>query len=118
MDNGLFNLDVLLSYQNVLVVIAAWTLITISKKVVPEFFSSQAGGRILPVLPVLVCEALVFATMSLQPEMFMGERALLGVVLGTLTANVHTLAKRFGLHDLVPALRDPEEKVAPAEPSE
>ncbi len=105
MQNGLFNLDVLLSYQNVLVIVAAWTLITTSKRMVPEFFESKAGKRFLPILPVLVCEALVFATMAFQPHMFTGERALLGVVLGTLTANVHTLAKRFGLHDLVPALR-------------
>lgn len=106
MMNQLFNLDILLSYQNILVVIAAWTLISILKKVVPEITKNKWGKRILPVLPVLVCEALVFATMAMQPDMHLAERALLGVVLGTLTANVHTIAKRFGLQDLVPALRE------------
>lgn len=101
---GFFNLDNMLRAQNVVVVVASWS--------VTELISRAGRGltfvreRLLPVLPLIFCELLVFATASWQPEATHGERALLGALLGTVTVWGHQAAKRAGLHDLLPFMRD------------
>lgn len=104
---GFFDLEHLLSYQNVLVIIAAWFAVITLRKMFPTFFKETvAGQRLLPVLPIVFCQAAVWITLSWQPTASWGERVLLGFVLGALTANAHTIFKRFGLHDYVPGIRE------------
>jgi hypothetical protein len=100
-----FDLQNLLSYQNVLVIVAAWTIITTLRKMAPSFFTAGIGQRLLPLLPLVVCQALVWATMVWQPTSTVGEKILLGFVLGALTSNAHSVLRRFGLHEVVPGLR-------------
>lgn len=103
-----FALENLLTYQNVLVIIAAWFAVTTLRKMFPRFFVERWGSRILPVLPAIVCQILVWATVQWQPEASAGERVLLGLVLGAFTANAHSILRRFGLQELIPGLREGE----------
>lgn len=104
--NALFDLTNLLSYQNVMVIIACWSLVVVARKAAPKFFDGTIGKGLLPIMPVMFGEGLVWATMSYQPDASVGERILLGIVLGTIAANGHTVLKRFGLHGLIPGLRE------------
>lgn len=99
-----FDLQHLLTYQNVLVVMAAWFIIETLKKLVPEFWRSKIGSRVLVLMPMAVCQLLVWCTIAWQPEASWGERLMLGFVLGFLTAHAHDVLKRFGLHDYLPVL--------------
>jgi hypothetical protein len=97
-----FDLKHLLTYQNVLVVIAAWNIIEMFKRMAPDFWRSKFGARVLVLMPMLVCQALVWGTVKWQPAASWGERVLLGLVLAFLTAHAHDVLKRFGLHEYVP----------------
>jgi len=99
-----FDLQNLLTYQNVLVVIAAWFVIETAKKIGPDFWRSKPGSRLLSLMPMTVCQALVWVTMPWQPDSTTGEKVVLGFVLGFLTAHAHDVLKRFGLHEYVPVL--------------
>lgn len=100
---GFLQLDNLLAYQNGLLVMAAWFITEIISRSTRGVIVMQ---RVLPALPILVCEVLVFATTSWQPTATNGERMLLGVLLGALTVNGHMLAKKWGLQDLLPFMKE------------
>lgn len=104
--NAFFELSNLLTYQNVLVIVAAWFVVTTLRKMAPAFFVEGVGEKLLPLMPILVCQILVWATVRWQPDASWGERVLLGLVLGALTANAHTILRRFGLQELIPGLRE------------
>lgn len=110
MENGIthagtfFELGNLLTYQNMLVIIGAWFIIETTKKMGGGFHKTTWGKRLLPLLPVIICEIMVWATVKWQPESTPGEKILLGLVLGACTANAHTIFKRFGLTDYIPVL--------------
>lgn len=97
-----FDLKHLLTYQNVLVCIAAWNLIELSKRLAPSFFRGPVGSRVLILMPMVFCQILVWATVPWQPESSAGEKIVLGLVLAFLTAHLHDILKRFGLQDYIP----------------
>lgn len=108
-----FDLKNLLTYQNVLVIVATYSLVVMSRKVAPRFFVEGLGNRLLPVMPVIYSQGLVWATMSFQPTATIGERILLGIVLGAIASNGHSVLKRFGFNDIVPGLRDNDRGMGP-----
>lgn len=99
-----FQLESLLSYQNVLLILAAWNLIEVAKKLWPSFWRGKVGSKLLVLMPMLVCQALVWATARWQPESTWGEKLVLGLVLAFMTAHAHDVLKRFGLHEYIPFL--------------
>jgi hypothetical protein len=99
-----FDLKNLLTYQNVLVVIAAWFILETLKKLAPDFWRGKVGQKLIVLMPMVICQALVWVTVTWQPETSPGERIVLGLVLAFLTAHAHDVLKRFGLHKYVPVL--------------
>lgn len=95
--HAFFDLKSFLSYQNVMLMIACWGLITTAKKMAPAFFDGPIGSRLLPVLPMVLCQAGVWLTVTWQPDASVGERITLGIVLGMGTANIHSILKRLGV---------------------
>lgn len=97
---GFFNLDNMLAPQNVALIVVSWSL--------TELISRSSKGftfvreRLLPVLPLMFCVLFVLATASWQPRATLGERLLLGALLGTVTVWGHMAAQKVGLHKLLP----------------
>jgi hypothetical protein len=100
---GFFNLDNMLVPQNIALIVVSWSL--------TELISRSSKGlefvreRMLPILPVLFCELFVFATSTWQPAATVGERALLGALLGTVTVWGHMAAQKSGLQGLIPFMK-------------
>ena len=115
--HAFFDLKNLLTYQNVLVIIGAWFVITTLRKMFDKFFTANPGKRLLPIMPILVCQAFVWLTVKWQPTSTWQEKILLGVVLGACTANAHTILRKFGLHDYIPGLRPGDKGFKPKEPA-
>jgi len=101
-----FELENLLTYQNVLVMIGTWVLVVTARKTAPKFFTDGFGKRLLPLMPLVFAQALVWATIRFQPDATVGERIILGIILGAIAANGHSVLKRFGLTGLIPGLKD------------
>ncbi len=113
---GFFQIDNLLAYENGLLIVAAWFLTELLSRVTKGV---TFVARLLPLVPTVICVALVFLTTEWQPEATDGERVILGVLLGMMTVNGHVLAKRWGLHDFLPFMRakpeqDAEEDAPPS----
>jgi len=102
--HAFFDLQHLLSYQNVLIVIAVWFVIQSLKRMFKDFFTTRLGQRLIVLLPMVLCQAAVWATVPWQPQSTLGEKVVLGLVLAFLTAHAHDVLKRFGLHAYVPVL--------------
>jgi len=97
-----FDLKNLLTYQNVLVIMGAWFIVETLKLMTPKFWLSKHGANLLRLMPMIVCQGLVWVTIKWQPDASVGERILLGIVLGGLTAHSHDILKQFGLQKYVP----------------
>lgn len=100
---GFFNLDNMLAPQNIALIVVSWAL--------TELISRSSKGlvfvreRLLPILPVVFCELFVFLTANWQPHATVGERALLGALLGTVTVWGHMVAQKAGLHAFMPFMK-------------
>lgn len=106
-----FQLDHLLSYQNVLIVIAVWFVIQTLKRMFKSFWAGAVGQKLIVLLPMVLCQAAVWITLPWQPDTTIGERVVLGLVLAFLTAHAHDILKRFGLHEYVPIFGDKHTKL-------
>ena len=99
-----FDLKNLLTYQNVLIVIAVWFVIQTLKRMFKSFWAGAVGQKLIVFLPMVLCQIAVWTTVSWQPDSTAGEKVVLGFVLAFLTAHAHDVLKRFGLHKYVPVL--------------
>lgn len=101
----LFELQNLLTYWNVLLVVAVWTVVQTIRGMFPGWLSK--GGKlasVVPALPIVICSAAVWIPGPwLTSDASWGERVVLGVVLGALTANGHSIVKKTGLHNFLPS---------------
>ena len=102
----MFNLNVLLSYQNVLVVIAVWFIIETMKRFAPAYWKGPMGSKLLVLMPMFWCQVAVWTTMSFQPATTPGQRTVLGFVLAFLTAHAHDVFKKLGLQSLLPKKKE------------
>lgn len=100
----IFELHRLLTHWNVLLIFAVWAAIQTLRRVTPDpWFEKRAPlGRLLPVLPLLICGVAVWIPGPwLSGDESVGQKIVLGVVLGALAANFHSIAMRFGLAKLL-----------------
>lgn len=104
MDTTFFRLENLLTYQNVLLVVAVWFVIETAKKLFRSFFQTTLGSRLLVLMPMALAQIGVWTTVPWQPASTTGEKVVLGLVLAFLTAHVHDIARRFGFQDLLPVI--------------
>ncbi len=95
----MFNLDKLLTEWNAVLIVAVWVLIQSLRKALPAQLGPKgAHARLLPLMPIAMCVAATFIPGPwLAPDELLGQRIALGVVLGAIAANGHTIASKLGL---------------------
>jgi hypothetical protein len=108
---GFFNLDNLMMPQNVALMVVSWALTELVSRATRS--SPFVKQHVLPLLPVAFCELFVFLTANWQPEATVGERALLGALLGTVTVWGHVAAGKAGLQKFLPFGQPAEDAPAP-----
>ena len=100
---------------NVLLMAAVWVLMAVAENAFPAHFEKgKIINRLEPLFPVVIC--LGFATLVpgpwMTPEATLGQKAVLGVILGAGAYNFAAMAKRFGftpfVAKLAPKRRKPE----------
>jgi len=100
----LFELQNLLTYWNVLLIVAVWSLVQTVRGISPQLFGKEGKlHRVVPAMPMVACSAAVWIPGPwLEASASWGEKVVLGVVLGAITANGHSIVKRTGLQNLLP----------------
>ena len=97
----------LLSEWNVLLMAAVWICMSIAEHAFPMHFEKgRLVNRMEPMFPVMVCVA--FSTLIpgpwIPPETTLGQKLILGVILGAGSYNFTAMAKRFNLTPFVAKL--------------
>jgi len=81
--------EYLLRSEHLLVMVAVSASMSLAAKIMPSLNVNPYWVRLLPVIPVLACSAAVWLPGLLDGTV--GERLLLGVVLGSLCGHAHKL---------------------------
>lgn len=84
-------IDYLMRLDNLLIVAAVWVLISVVNRCFPRMRQTKAYARLAPALPVLLCSAAVWVPGAADPNLGIGSRIFLGIVLGAVVANAHKL---------------------------
>lgn len=84
----------LLTPQNVMVCAAAWAIIQMLSKGIPEVFTSKLALRLKPVASMVLCTALCFIPNVQPPDISAANKVLLGIVLGAFAGQVHKILKQ------------------------
>ena len=110
---SLFDLARLLSYWNVLLIVAIWTIIQTTRRALPSLLADgKPLAKLLPLAPLIGCCIAVWIPGPwLEADDSAGQRIVLGVVLGALTANFHNIASKLGLHGFLRMEPDPVKRV-------
>ena len=112
--HAFFDIKTLLSYQNVLVMLACWFVIQTLKRLGKDFWAGSVGQKLIVLMPHAVCQVAVWTTVKWQPDATVGERVVLGIVLAMGTANLHDIAKRLGLQGFLSVIGEKQTKLKPA----
>ena len=84
----------ILTPENIGIMVSAWFLIALSRRVFKEFFKRLIMQRILPLLPMLLCMGLVWLP-GLSPKgTTWGWNIILGIVLGWGVGHLHKILSR------------------------
>jgi hypothetical protein len=107
--------DLLLTTENLLIMIAAWFAIVIARKASPGVFRRPILVRLLPVLPTAITVGLIWVP-GLRPDMPWGATLVLGIVLGWGAGQIHKVLAQtvLGRDDRIHGLK----ATAPRDPSE
>lgn len=98
MEKGAIDLvNIILKPENMAVVVGVWVIITTAKKAVPEFMSHPILVRILPVIPIVLCVAAMWLPGVGQTDMAVGDKILLGLLLGFAVGHAHKVVKQAGM---------------------
>lgn len=82
MDAANSFLGIMLRYENLLTMVGCWVFISTLTKVFKTSAKSKLVAKLLPLAPIIFCEGAVWLP-GLQPaEAGIGERLMLGLVLG------------------------------------
>ena len=84
--------EYLLRTEHVLIAVAVWVAISTAQRIVPSLAQNARWVRLLPVLPILGCSALVWL-----PGLVDGspaQKVLLGIVLGSACGHLHKLVRQ------------------------
>lgn len=106
--------DLLLTPENLMIMVAAWFLVVIVRRAAPDFFTRPFMVRMLPVLPTFLTLGLIWIPGLRPTDMTVGATFVLGLILGWGASNVHkvlsqtVLGKDLRIHNGAPA--------APADP--
>lgn len=87
-------LDIFMRPENLLLMFAVWAFIGTAKKALPDIAASAVFARIAPVLPLALCVAAMWMPGVQQASLGVGEKVLLGCVLGFAVGHLHKLTKQ------------------------
>lgn len=85
---------ILLTPQNLGIMIAAWFLIALPKRMFPEFFATPIMKRLLPLMPMLLCMALIWLPGLRPKNVEWGWMLILGILLGWGVGHLHKVIGR------------------------
>lgn len=87
---------IVLAPTNLAIIVGVWVLLTTAQRVGPEVFARPLMVRLLPVLPLVLCIAALWLPGITAPATI-GERVLLGLLLGAAVGHAHKLLVQTGL---------------------
>jgi hypothetical protein len=84
--------DYLLQTEHALIACAAWVVLAMVKRVAPCLSENRVWLRLLPVMPTVLCTWAAFWPGLVEGTV--GERVLLGIVLGAISSHVYKLVQQ------------------------
>jgi hypothetical protein len=84
-------IDYLMTVGNLSIAVAVWVLISIVCRVFPKIKAHRLWARVAPALPMLLCSVAVWIPGLADPELGVGSRIVLGILLGAISANAHKI---------------------------
>ena len=83
-----------LTPHNLGIMIAAWFLIAMSRKIFPVFYAKSVVIRLLPLFPMLLCMALIWLPGLAPKGATWGWKLVLGILLGWGVGHLHKVLKQ------------------------
>lgn len=101
-------LEIMLRYENLLIMLAAWIAVGIVGKVLPKFAAHSIGARLQPLAPFAFTMGAVFLPGLIPAGTGIGERLMLGLILGWGSGHTHKVIKQtvFGKDSRIGAESD------------
>lgn len=84
-------IDYLMKIENISIAVAVWVLLSVVTRVFPKLKAHPMWARLAPALPILLCSAAVWIPGCADPELGVGSRIFLGIILGAFAANAHKI---------------------------
>lgn len=84
-------IDYLMRVENLIVVAAVWTLISVLARIFPRLKSHPVWARAAPAAPMVLCSIAVWIPGTVNGDIGIGSRIFLGIILGALVANGHKI---------------------------
>lgn len=91
--------EILVRYENVLVMGATWIVVGLLYKLVPWFKTAPIGARFQPLMPVVLASGFVWIPGAMPAATGIGERIMLGIILGFSCGHMHKVLKQSGMGD-------------------
>lgn len=103
--------DLLLTPENLMIMVAAWFLVVIARRAAPAFFTRPFMVRMLPVLPTFLTLGLIWIPGLRPTDMTIGATLVLGLILGWGASNVHKILSQtvLGRDERIAHTKDPVE---------
>lgn len=107
--------EILAQWQNGAIMVGVASLISVVRSIFPALFDKAIVMRVLPAIPIVLCEALVWLPGVAQDGW--GSTAILGLVLGTFSMAAYKMYKQtfLGKDDVIIASKLPEGVIPDAE---
>lgn len=86
--------NLLLTKENLAVMVAAWTILSVSRKMFPKLYQKPIMARLLPVLPMALCMAMLWLPGIRPVGVDWGWMLILGIVLGWGVGALHKVLKQ------------------------
>ena len=86
--------EILLRYENSLVMFATWILVGLVYKLIPWVKKNSLAARLQPLAPIVVSSGLVWIPGTMPVDSGIGEKILLGIILGFASGSVHKMLKQ------------------------
>ena len=105
-------LDLMMRYENLIIMFGAWVAVGVVGKVFPKFRGSKIGARLQPLAPFIFTMGACWLPGLLPPEVGLGERLMLGLILGWGSGHMHKILKQtlFGNDSRIKAIAEDEVK--------
>jgi hypothetical protein len=95
--------SMLISPWNVLLMVAVWTIIQVARRLMPlPFTKGQPFAKLLPIAPIAMCQAAMWIPGPwMTGAETLGQKLVLGTVIGACTSNLHSILSKVGLQGIL-----------------